>query len=663
MSTEPPHDSEAALTSPPEPSTATVPATAHRGITLRAILLGALLIPLNVFWMVQSEWVMPGPYPSTISLFANVVFLLFLFQGINVLLRRFAPRHAFSQSELLTLYTMLAIPTGLAGTDGIPIFNMTIAHGYWFNDSNNWDSFLGAFPDWLVVHDHEVLSGHFYGNSSFYQPAVLRAWSVPILAWTVFVSLLLFVAQCINILLRHQWAERERLSFPIIWLPMEMTQNGDGKAFFTNKLMWMGFACAFSLTLWNGIAFLYPSVPSFPVLVDLTSILSTHPWTAAGWFPVTFYPMVIGLSFLLPVDLLFSCWFFYFFWKGQLVVSSAMAWDVTPDFPFVKEQGFGVVVGLFVFYLWTGRRYYAQIWQEAMTQSARPHASTEALSARGALFGIGAGLLGLFLFCLAAKVAWWVALGFFALYLPMIIVVSRIRAELGSPVHDFHFMGPDNILPRALGTTPFQKSDLTFFTFNYCLTRAHRGDTMPVGLEGLQMARLCQAQARRMFGAILLATVLGIVSTFWAFEHQAYALGASAKFDTGSSFARESFDRLNGWVNSGLSAQPNIGAIVSMVFGFLVTISLLFLRLSHIGFPLHPIGYAVACSWAIQITWVPLFIAWVLKGLTMRYGGIAKYRQFLPFFLGLILGDCVMGCIWALISLLLQARMYNFFGA
>ena len=33
------------------------------------------------------------------------------------------------------------------------------------------------------------------------------------------------------------------------------------------------------------------------------------------------------------------------------------------------------------------------------------------------------------------------------------------------------------------------------------------------------------------------------------------------------------------------------------------------------------------------------------------------------FALGLILGDCVMGCLWALTSLLLQERMYNFFGA
>jgi hypothetical protein len=89
---------------------------------------------------------------------------------------------------------------------------------------------------------------------------------------------------------------------------------------------------------------------------------------------------------------------------------------------------------------------------------------------------------------------------------------------------------------------------------------------------------------------------------------------------------------------------------------------LLFFRLRYFGFPLHPIGYAISSSWSINLVWLPMVIAWVLKGLTMRYGGLRSYRQFLPFFLGLILGDCVMGSAWALMSLLLNMRTYNFFG-
>ena len=51
------------------------------------------------------------------------------------------------------------------------------------------------------------------------------------------------------------------------------------------------------------------------------------------------------------------------------------------------------------------------------------------------------------------------------------------------------------------------------------------------------------------------------------------------------------------------------------------------------------------------------------KGSTLRYGGLNTYRRFVPFFLGLVLGDCVMGSLWGLIGLLLGVRTYNFFGA
>ncbi len=643
-----------------------VPAVSHRGITPRALAFGCLLIPCNVFWIVRLERVMFGPYASTISLFANVVFELFLLIGINIVLRIAAPRIAFSQPELLTVYTMLAISTGIAGLDGVGILSQIIPHGAWFGETNKWQAFLPAFPKWLVVSDHDVLRGHYLGNSSLYRPEVIRAFASPVLAWTGFITLLMLVAHCINVLVRRQWADRERLTFPIIWLPMEMTEGGCGAAFFRNRLMWAGFAVAAAISLWNGIAFLDPVLPAVNVgITDLKPFLVSKPWNAIDWLPVTFYPLAIGLGFLLPLDLLFSCWFFLLFWKAQVVLSSALAWDSTPDFPFIREQGFGSILGLALFYLWTGRKTYSAIWRAAI-RNAKPGeggAPIEGLSERMALGGIVVGLAGLMAFCLAAGVAWWVAAVFFAIYLPTITVVTRIRAELGAPVHDFHFMGPDSMLPRVVSAHGLRQPDLAFFTFTFTLTRAHRSDTMPVGLEGLQMARLRQMDARRMFGAIMLATTLGTFATFWAIEHQAYALGAAAKFNQGSGHAQQAFERMNTWITGTLDPHPNGPATMAMVIGLLTTIGLLILRVRFFGFPIHPIGYAIASSWSIHLVWIPLLIAWVLKGVTMRYGGLRAYRQFLPFFLGLVLGDCVMGSVWALMSLVLNTRTYNFFGA
>ncbi len=646
---------------PPLPECSASPHLAAGRVTRRAVALGALLTPLNAFWVVRLERVMFGPYPSTISLFANVVFLLFLLVGANNLLARVAPRWRFGQAELLTLYTMLAISTGLAGLDGAAIISQIMPHGAWFGESNHWSGWIGRLPAWLVVSDRELLRGHFLGATSFYQWPILKTWAWPMLVWTLFLTVLLGAAHCLNVLVRRQWADNERLTFPITWLPLELTEGGLGASLLSSRMMWTGFAIAALIGLWNGIAFLYPSVPSLAVgITDMKPYLTSKPWSALDWFPITFYPIAIGLGFLLPTDLLFSCWFFFLVWRAQVVIANAMAWDTSPHAPYIDEQGFGAMMGLFAFYLWSGRRSFRRIWQSARAGEGR---GGEALSDREALAGlcfccavlVGAGI--------AAGATWWVAGVFFGVYLATLAVITRIRAELGPPVHDFHFMGPDTMLPRVVGASALRPADLTAFTLAFGLTRAHRGDTMPVGLEGLQMAHARGFDARRLFGAILLATALGALSTFWAYEHQAYALGAAAKFNQGFGHAQQAFGRTQSWLTGGLDPRVNPSAGTAVAVGAAAVLLLFACRVRLPGFPFHPIGFAISSSWAIHLVWMPLLIAWVLKSLVTRFGGLRGYRLLLPLFLGLVLGDCVVGSFWALVSVLLNVRTYNFFGA
>ena len=57
---------------------------------------------------------------------------------------------------------------------------------------------------------------------------------------------------------------------------------------------------------------------------------------------------------------------------------------------------------------------------------------------------------------------------------------------------------------------------------------------------------------------------------------------------------------------------------------------------------------------------VPLMLATILKGLILRYGGLRVYRAALPFFLGLILGEFVVGGLWQLVGALLNTNTYAF---
>ena len=120
---------------------------------------------------------------------------------------------------------------------------------------------------------------------------------------------------CINVLLRKQWIENERLAYPIVELPFNMTQEGE-RSIFSNQLVWIGIAISGGIGLLNGISHLYPSVPSIPIWVtSVNRLVTTKPWNAIFSMNITLYPFVIGLGFLMPLSLAFSYWSFYLFWQ------------------------------------------------------------------------------------------------------------------------------------------------------------------------------------------------------------------------------------------------------------------------------------------------------------------------------------------------------------
>ena len=65
-------------------------------------------------------------------------------------------------------------------------------------------------------------------------------------------------------------------------------------------------------------------------------------------------------------------------------------------------------------------------------------------------------------------------------------------------------------------------------------------------------------------------------------------------------------------------------------------------------------------TWSMSLLWMPLFIAWVVKLVILRFGGLRLYRQALPLFLGLILGEHVVGSIWSLIGIFGGFKTYVF---
>src|SRR5258708_14203577 len=112
------------------------------GITGRAVLIGALLIPVVCIWNEYTEIVAEGTDLVWMSLIIAVVILLFLLVMLNLALKKWAPRVAFSQAELMYIYVMLTVSAGISGIGMTQFLVPQLGNLYHFaSRTNKWEEF------------------------------------------------------------------------------------------------------------------------------------------------------------------------------------------------------------------------------------------------------------------------------------------------------------------------------------------------------------------------------------------------------------------------------------------------------------------------------------------------------------------------------------------
>ena len=146
---------------------------------------------------------------------------------------------------------MLCVASTISGHGFMQVLIPIVAHPFWFaTPENEWrELFFNYIPRWLSVSDKKALKEYYEGGSSFYAMEYIQNWLQPILAWSAFIFVMVMVMLGINAVLRKQWAENEKLAYPVIQLPLEMASQPE--RFFKNWIMWLGFAIAGFLDIIN----------------------------------------------------------------------------------------------------------------------------------------------------------------------------------------------------------------------------------------------------------------------------------------------------------------------------------------------------------------------------------------------------------------------------
>ena len=606
------------------------------------------------------EMVQYSALPTTVSLIFTAVFSVFVLILLNLLLKRFLPSLALRQSELLVIYVMLSVASATAGASMMEILIPIIGHAFWFaTPENDWSNLLWRYiPEWLSVDDKRVLSGYHTGDSTLYTVQHIKGWITPAISWSAFLFALVFVMVCINVIVRKQWAEKEKLAYPIIQLPYEMT----GDSFFRNRIMWIAFGIVACLDIIKGLNLIFPSIPGI-FAQSYFFRFSGKPWSAMGWVRLGIYPFVMGIAFLIPLDLLFSFWFFYWLWKAQLLLGGITGWQTSSglggeSYPYVNYQGFGGYIGIFLIALWISRKHLLGVFKK-LFGSGELDDSDEPMTYRGAILALVSGVTFLTLFCYKAGMSLWAIFIFFALYFALSTAIARMRAELGSPMHDLHYTGPEEVMVVAAGTRKLGQGNLTMFSFFWFITRTFDSHPMPHQLEGFKLAERANINSRRFLFAMIIAIGVAILSQFWVYLSISYRFGATNRMSVVPMiYGREPWDRLQTWLIN--PVNPNYPAVGFAAVGLLFAAFLFLMRMKFFWWPFHPAAYAaVSGSWAIAHAWFSLWLAWVAKLILLKYGGLNAHRKAIPFFLGLILGQFVVGSIWTLLGVLLDIPAYG----
>ena len=636
-----------------------------RGVTTRAVVFACLLLPLNAYWITQMAVVRYEGHPTTVSLFFNAVFILFVLVLLNSLAQRLAPRLAFHRNELLVIYLMVCIASALCGHDLVQVVTPQIIMPFWLaTPENKWeDLFFQHLPGHLTISDPALYEPAFLGGTTLYTKERLLAWAVPVGNWGVFLAVLTTMMLALNSILRKRWMVREKLTFPITHMPLELSR--DGLPLLRNRIMWIGFGLAAAVSIVNGLHELWPAVPLIKVRVVhydefMRGLFRGYPWGALAGTRLSFYPFAIGLGLLLPLDLAFSCWFFYLFWRGQALVSALVGLSRLPGFPYVAEQSSAAYLGLCAFALWMARHHLAAVWRGMFAPETRDDEG-EPMSYPLALWVLVGGAAFLALFAARMGMWLWVAAVLFGIYFAISLTVTRVRAELGPPAHDLHNGGPDLILTNILGTTTsvFSAQQLTTLSLCYWFNRAYRAHPMPIQLEAFKIAESTGIPQDRMAVALTIAAWVGVFAAFWAQVHNYHVYGIAAKMSfVAQVFGREPYQRLASWLTYPFGPRwPRLGAYG---VGFLFTLLLMFLRVNFIWWPFHPVGYAISSSWSMNCLWLPIFIAWLAKLLMLRYGTFKLFQAAIPFALGLVLGEFIIGSLWCILGIVLQIHTYSF---
>ncbi len=641
-------------------------------ITPRAVLLGVLL---------STALAVLNPYTHYVTMVWSIgwgslpmgpVFGLFILVLVNGLLVRLSPSRAFSRAELLVAYAMAIVSFPLVRMY-LPYLAGTMSYAFYrATPANDWEHLIWPhIPDWLRPTDAEAINW-FWEGAPEGQGLPWGVWVGPVLAWGLFATALMCAMFCLAALMSKDWIERQRLTFPLVDVPLAVV--GDQpvptlrRSILRNRVFWIGFAVPAFVSFLHCLSRLFPTVPdpTLEYLVGRSFAGLGLPWNVLGDMRIRVYFAIIGITCLIPGEVSLSLWFFYVLYRIELLVlasfgitesgtAAGVGFNPRSFIGFAEAGGF---IALSAAALWQSRAALrAAVWGllGRVSEAADPSAP---LSGRWALLGFLLGNGFMLWWAIRAGMSWWSFVVLMAGFYLVLISCSRLVAAAGVMRPDATaYPFPREVMLRSIGALPVGPASLTIMAY---LSMTYMSDiensAMPQMMNSFKLIHSERLRGTHFPWAATAGIAAVLVFGSVALLEVAYRYGASSLRCwplTGA--ATCAFRQLDSSLRT--PEPPDNWLRGAMGGGAGFTLLLVWLSSRFVWWPLSPVGFIIASSFFTNYgLWFNALVGWSLATLIRRYGGLRPYRGLRPAFLGLVLGEFLTRSALGAVSVLLGPR-------
>ena len=620
-------DTEAGPSSPPE------------RVTGRAFLLGlASVVAMCLFAENYGRGLVRVFMPTTCLLV--LVFWTFL----NILLKFVQPRWALSRTEVLTIFGMTWLVGTLPGIGVVgSLFRQIAAPSYFSTPEDRFWEVVGPFlPMHLFFEErHPVVEGYYLGLGPG-ESIPWMHWVRPIFWWFSGTVSLVMAGFFASVLFYRQWSDHERLNFPLSTFPADLLETSEGSRVpdaLRTRAFWAGFALVGGIYAWNISGYFILDMPRITIFDSAGKAIDL-----GNYFP-PFYtfisPVFMGLSYLCPLNILFSFWVFYILrilkvgMMNRIGFTVGLAGQSIGPWEIVMLEGHGALAFLVAWSVWVARGHLKASFRKAFREPERDDGVP--IRYRTAWLGFLCATCFVFGWLVSAGYSPHIALIQLMLFFVVYFGLAKYAAATGFVWLRTPGRTGWKILRSIAGSRPLSPRDLVGLVVGDASGLAS-GFARPLAIPAIvHFFRLIgNALQRRplVWGILPAALLIGYIGQVSAHMHLSYTQGA---VNVGGTTIGGHFLGLVGDIEAtsppGFDPQKLgvwiIGGMEAALLGFLGT--------RFTGWPIHPIALAFP-----NVLGFNVFLVWLSKTIVIRFGGVGLYQRSKPFFYALIVAYLVM---------------------